>query len=160
MRYLFVLAILFITSTMPLRASDDTEAASATLTAFHAAAADADWETYFDLLAEDSIFLGTDAGERWDKATFQAYAAPTKGWVYTMTERHVDMTPDGNTAWFDELLTNAKYGVTRGTGLLIRTKDGWKILQYNLTFPVPNDIAAGITQQIQVFEQQQKMGQN
>ena len=159
MRYLFALFMLFHFSFAAQAVEDETSAVSKTLDQYHAAAASADWDTYFDLLTEDAIFLGTDAGERWDKPTFKSYAEPTDGWTYTLRERHINFTPDGNSAWFDELLDNEKYGTSRGTGILIRTNAGWKISQYHLTFPIPNDLAAGITQQIQVFEQQQKLGQ-
>jgi len=159
MRYIIAfIAILFLHTAV--HASDEREkAVSETLDAYHAAAASADWDTYFGLMSDDAIFLGTDSRERWDKPTFRAYATPTKGWSYEMTERHINFTPDGNSAWFDELLVNAKYGTSRGTGILIRTGAGWKISQYHLTFPIPNDLADGITQQIQVFEEQQKLGQ-
>lgn len=140
--------------------ADDKADISSALDAYHNAAAEADWDTYFGLTHEDFIFLGTDAAERWDKKTFQSYAEPTNGWVYTMRERHINITPDGNSAWFDELLDSEKYGTSRGTGILIRTESGWKFSQYHLTFPMPNDLAAGFTQQIQVFEKRQKMGQN
>lgn len=132
---------------------------SQTLDAFHAAASEADWDTYFGLMSEDAIFLGTDASERWDIPTFKGYALPTNGWTYVMRERHINFTPDGNSAWFDELLDNEKYGTSRGTGVLIRTENGWKISQYHLTFPIPNDLAAGFTKQIQMFEERQKTGQ-
>ncbi|TNE61937.1 MAG: protein with SnoaL 3 domain, NTF 2 superfamily [Alphaproteobacteria bacterium] len=138
---------------------DDTTAVARTLDRFHHAAAAADWDTYFGLMTDDSIFLGTDNRERWDKPTFMAYARPTKGWVYTLVERHINLTPDKHSAWFDEILHNAKYGTSRGTGILIRTESGWQIAQYHLTFPIPNDIADGITQEIQVFEERQKAGQ-
>ena len=49
---------------------------------------------------------------------------------------------DGRTAWFDELLDNAKYGECRGSGILQRYGEEWKIEQYNLTIPMPNDLAA------------------
>ncbi|WP_286828152.1 MULTISPECIES: nuclear transport factor 2 family protein [Kordiimonas] len=160
MRTLIVYFILIFGFMMPVLADDeDLAGVNRTLDTFHGAASDADWDTYFALLTEDSIFLGTDASERWDKPTFQAYALPTKGWTYTVRERHVNFTPDGNTAWFDELLDNTKYGTSRGTGVLIRTNDGWKISQYHLTFPLPNDLAKGITEQIQAFEAGQKAGQ-
>ncbi|WP_262691071.1 nuclear transport factor 2 family protein [Kordiimonas aestuarii] len=162
MRYLIAVIMLFCANATA-HATDDADkvaAISATLDKFHTAASTADWGTYFGLMSEDAIFLGTDAGERWDIPTFKSYAEPTKGWTYVMQERHINLTPDGHSAWFDELLNNEKYGTSRGTGILIRTNDGWKISQYHLTFPIPNDLAAGITQQIQVFEQQQKMGQN
>lgn len=130
------------------------------LSSFHDAASKADWGTYFGLMSDDAIFLGTDVSERWSKTVFQEYAAKTNGWTYRLRERHINFTPDGNSAWFDEILDNEKYGTSRGTGVLIRTNTGWKISQYHLTFPIPNDLTDGFTQQIQVFEARQKVGQN
>lgn len=140
--------------------ADDKADISTVLDQLHAAAAKADWDAYFNLYTDDAIFLGTDAGERWDKPTFKAYAGGSSGWIYRMTERNIDLTPDQDHAWFDELLVNAKYGTSRGTGVLIRTPHGWKIAQYHLVFPIPNDLADGITQQIQTFEARQKLDQN
>ena len=51
-------------------------------------------------------------------------------------------------AWFDELLDNENYGECRGSGVLTRTLGGWKILQYNLTLTVPNDVAASVVELI------------
>ena len=159
MRYLIALIAVLWLSANTLASDERQQAVAETLDAYHTAASEADWDTYFGLMSDDAIFLGTDAGERWDKPTFRAYATPTKGWTYSVTERHINFTPDGNSAWFDELLSNAKYGTSRGTGILIRTETGWKISQYHLTFPIPNELADGITQQIQVFETRQKAGQ-
>src|SRR5690349_10642917 len=52
------------------------EAIAAVLDDWHAAAAHADEDRYFGHLADDAVFLGTDAKERWDKAAFLAYAHP------------------------------------------------------------------------------------
>ena len=52
-------------------------------------------------------------------------------------------------AWFDERLENAKIGVCRGTGVLLRTADGWKIAQYNLSVPVPNELMSEVVLLIQ-----------
>jgi ketosteroid isomerase-like protein len=162
----FLIAVLLLLSSLaPANAlpnatgETDKKSVDAVLTSFHTAASRADWDTYFSLLSDNAIFLGTDASERWGKAFFKGYAAKTKGWTYTLRERHINFTPDGNTAWFDELLDQEKYGTSRGSGVLIRTSAGWKISQYNLTFPIPNDLADGITQQIQTFEAKQKLGQ-
>lgn len=140
--------------------ADDKADIAVVLDRLHENAATADWDAYFALYTDDAIFLGTDVAERWDKATFQSYASQSKGWVYQMRERHIDLTPDGNSAWFDEVLDSKNYGTSRGTGVVIRTPTGWKIAQYNLTFPIPNDLADGITQQIQTFEARQKSGQD
>jgi hypothetical protein len=131
---------------------------SATLDSLHAAAAKADGAAYFALFAPDAVFIGTDASERWPIAAFRVYAmarfATGKGWTYTPRERHVTLAqiPCGCVAWFDELLDSKKYGTSRGSGVLIKTDGGWKIEQYALTFPMPNDLAADITGRIKAFE--------
>jgi hypothetical protein len=128
------------------------------LDSFHEAASEANGDLYFSLFAEDAIFLGTDAGERWSVEEFVAFADPYfsegRGWTYTATERHVYVADDGNTAWFDEMLWNEKYGTCRGTGVLVLTDEGWRISQYNLAFPIPNDLSAEITARIKAFEQE------
>jgi hypothetical protein len=124
--------------------------AVATLDDFHAAASAADGARYFAHFASDGVFLGTDASERWTVEQFRAYATPHfdagEGWTYVATERHVDV--DREYAWFDELLDNAKYGVARGTGVLRREGGAWKVVQYHLTFPIPNDLADDLTRRI------------
>lgn len=120
-------------------------APAATLDALHDAASKADGERYFALFTPDAVFLGTDATERWTLAEFKAYAQPIfargRGWTYTPSDRHIMLSTDGATAWFDERVTNAKYGECRGTGVLQRGVDGqWRVAQYNLTKPVPNDL--------------------
>lgn len=159
MKRLISVLVLAIAVTGIAKAEDKADV-SAVLSELHDAASKADWPRYFALYTDDAIFLGTDATERWDKPTFQAYADASNGWTYRMTERNIDITPDGDHAWFDELLVNEKYGTSRGTGVVIRTPSGWKIAQYHLVFPIPNDLAEGITQQIQTFEARQKSGQN
>lgn len=159
MKQILIVMFFFVQGFSYAYAADE-DAVSSALDRFHGAAASADWNTYFGLMTDDAIFLGTDVSERWDKPTFQGYAAGApNGWRYDLKERHINFTPDGNTGWFDEVLVNAKYGTSRGTGVVIRTPSGWKISQYHLTFPIPNDLAAGITQQIQTFEQRQNSGQ-
>jgi len=126
----------------------DLSAAAATLDSYHAAAATADWQRYFDLMSENSIFLGTDSSERWSKAVFQKYAAKTNGWTYVPTSRNLTPAGTPNAIFFDEILENQSYGRSRGTGLLIREGGRWLIAQYHLTFPIPNDLAAETTAEI------------
>ena len=118
----------------------------AVLDALHRLADEGDFEAYFDLYTPDAIFMGTDATERWTIEDFQGYARPAfadgNGWTYHPTERHVYLGPGGRTAWFDERLQNENFGETRGTGVLVLGDDGrWRIKQYNLTIPIPNDLA-------------------
>jgi len=115
---------------------------------WHAAASVADAERYFGHFASDGVFLGTDTSERWPVAEFRAYADPYfsegRGWTYVPSERHVMFSSDGDLAWFDEKLTSEKYGRLRGTGVLRRSGGNWKIVHYNMTFTVPNGIAAEV----------------
>ena len=137
-------------------AQDSDEAqVNAVLDQYHQAAAVADWSVYFDLMSEDGVFLGTDVGERWPKEVFRSYASGRNGWLYTPRDRNINFTPDGNTAWFDEVLDSANYGTSRGTGVLIKTSAGWKISQYHLTFPIPNDLADKFTEEIKAWEASQ-----
>jgi metallo-beta-lactamase class B len=128
------------------------EAVGEVLDRFHRAAAEADAETYFSLLDDDAVYLGTDAGERWSVADFRAFAQPYfdrgQGWTYVPTSRHVDLDEDRGTAWFDEMLENASYGTTRGTGVLTKTPAGWRIVQYHLAIPIPNEIAKEVVERI------------
>ena len=123
---------------------------------FHLAASEADGERYFGHMTEDGVFLGTDASERWPKAEFEQYAAPHfgagRGWTYTRVERNVFVGPQGDVAWFDERLWNDKYGECRGTGALRKEQGRWRIAQYNLTIPVPNELAAELVERIRSLD--------
>jgi len=147
--------IVMITCASPqensVRASQD-DAIGALLDGFHAAASQADGERYFAALADDAVFLGTDATERWTKQQFRAFCEPYfgagRGWTYVPTQRHVDVDPSGAFAWFDELLHNDKYGQCRGSGVVLKRDGRWQIAQYNLSMPVPNEIALGVVEMI------------
>lgn len=123
------------------------------LTGLHDAAAKADGPRYFSLWADQSVFFGTDATERWTLEQFKEWAVPYfakgKGWAYTKIERNIFVDAAQNTAWFDERLMNEKYGECRGTGVLIKVKGDWKFTQYNLIIPIPNSIALDVVKMIQ-----------
>tara|TARA_R110002073_G_scaffold41822_3_gene117902 strand:+ start:475 stop:957 length:483 start_codon:yes stop_codon:yes gene_type:complete len=133
----------------------DIESINRVLDSYHAAATSGDWDTYFNLMSEDGVFIGTDARERWAKQEFRQYSSGSNGWVYTPQSRNINITPDGASAWFDEALLSQSYGSSRGTGVLIRTTAGWKISQYHLTLPIPNGMVRDVTDQIKEYEIQQ-----
>lgn len=147
---LFVIFIPVLTSGAEL--TDGQKAVDLVLTSFHQAAADADGEVYFSLLAKDAIYMGTDATERWTVDEFRGFAEPYfakgRGWTYTATERHIALAFGGQVAWFDEILWNETYGVCRGTGVLVIENGAWRIAQYHLTFPIPNDLSREFTARI------------
>lgn len=119
------------------------EKIGAVLDDWHAAAAAADEKRYFAHMSESSVFMGTDATERWSKQEFQAYAHPHfakgKAWSFTSSRRTINMGAN-SIAWFDEDLTTPNLGPARGSGVLVLEGKVWKIEQYNLSVPIPNGI--------------------
>ena len=111
------------------------------LDAWHKAAADTNFDAYFNLMTSDAVFIGTDAGEYWGVDAFKAYSKPHfdsgKAWTFTALERHIYI--DGNNvAWFDELL-NTQMGVCRGSGVMKFESNSWKVAQYVLSATIPNE---------------------
>ena len=91
----------------------------------------------------------------WPLTAFGAFGASAPphcstghGWPYAPRARHLWISATGRSPSFDERLDNESYGELRGTGALVRTDKGWKILQYNLTFTVPNDAADDVVKRI------------
>jgi len=113
------------------------------MNAWHRAAARADAEQFFGAMTENSVYLGTDASERWSKTRFYAFAKPHfdrgKAWNFTPYNREVLFAND-SLAYFDELL-RTWMGVCRGSGVVMQQPDGkWKIAHYNLAVTIHNDL--------------------
>lgn len=124
----------------------------ALLDTFHAAASNADEDRYFSTLTDSMVFLGTAPGERWEGAAWRnfvhSYFSHGKGWTYVPADRSVDIASDGHVAWFDETVANEHFGACRGTGVVRRIGDEWRIEQYNLTIPVPDELALELVAKI------------
>ena len=129
-------------------AQDNKHAVNTVMDNWHKAAADAKFDTYFGLMDDESIFIGTDATERWDKKAFMAYAKPHfdrgRAWSFTSLERFVNFSKDGKTAWIDELL-NTQMKICRGSGVLEFKNGKWLIKHYVLAMTIPNDFVDKIT---------------
>lgn len=143
----------------------DAEVVSRMVENWHLAAANGNYKEYFDRMTPRAVFIGTDATERWVGREFQDFARPyfdgVEAWTYEATSRNVYVAQQGRTAWFDELLDSASYGTARGSGVAIKGGDGrWRIAHYTLHFPIPNDLAGDITQQIADFEKARRGGDN
>jgi len=112
------------------------------LTSWHEAAAEADFETYFDKMTGDGIFIGTDATENWQNAAFKAFSKPYfdkgKAWSFYAVERNIYVNEDEDFAWFDELL-DTQMKLCRGSGVLKKVNGEWKIAHYVLSIAIPNE---------------------
>ena len=150
-----ILFILVLSLLIGYQNNSPHQAVEDVLNNLHLYAAEAKGQEYFDLFAADAIFFGTDIGERWEKNAFQEYGLARfgtgKGWTYHMTERNIYFSDDDQTCWFDELVRNDKYGQLRGTGVLKLVDQDWKIVQYNLVLPIPNDLLPKCAQEIKEF---------
>ncbi|MFN4762279.1 nuclear transport factor 2 family protein [Gillisia sp. Q332] len=124
------------------------EKINSTLENWHAAAANANFEDYFALMANDGVFIGTDATENWQNTAFREFSKPYfdkgKAWSFTTLERNIYTSENGQTAWFDELL-DTQMGICRGSGVLEKVNKDWKIKHYVLSIAIPNEIVSEIT---------------
>ena len=98
--------------------------------------------TYFDKIAADGIYIGTDATELWTKDEFfiwsKKYFEQGKAWSFTAIERNIYFSDDKQCAWFDELL-DTRMGVCRASGVMLRNGDSWEIKHYHLSLAIPNE---------------------
>jgi len=131
---------------------------SAVLDEWHAAAAAADEGRYFGHFERGAVFLGTDGTERWTVDEFRRYAHPYfakgKAWSFHAVQRHIAFSPDSSVAWFDEDLQTPNLGPARGSGVLVKTPEGWKITQYNLSVPIPNALMKEVKERIENFSRE------
>ncbi|MCQ0111811.1 nuclear transport factor 2 family protein [Zhouia amylolytica] len=120
--------------------------------AWHLAAAEADFDSYFSKMADDAVFIGTDPTENWQLEAFKKFAKPFfdkgKAWSFKALERNVYLSSDQNIAWFDELL-DTQMKICRGSGVLKKVNGQWKIAHYVLSIAVPNE---NVDQLIQIKE--------
>lgn len=126
------------------------------LTQWHKAASEANFEEYFGLMTKDGVFIGTDATENWQNKDFRAFSKPYfdrgKAWNFKTLERNIYTEENSNIAWFDELLST-QMGICRGSGVLQKTQDGWKIAHYVLSITIPNENVEEATAIKKTFDQ-------
>jgi SnoaL-like domain len=136
------LSLFFVLLTFGLHAQTPQEKITIVLNNWHFAAANAKFDEYMSAMTNDAIYIGTDATENWNKKDFMTFAKPYfdrgKAWSFTALERHVYISKDQKTAWFDELL-DTQMKICRGSGILIKVGKDWKIQHYVLSMTIPND---------------------
>lgn len=109
---------------------------------WHTSAAKADSVYFFDFMHEEAVYLGTAPGERWTKQTFYTFAIPYfrrgQAWDFKAKSRHWNMSADGNTAWFDEVL-ETWMEECQSTGILVKENGEWQLIHYQLSVLIENE---------------------
>lgn len=112
------------------------------LTQLHLAASQADSLSFFRRMSKNATYVGTDAGEVWSKRSFTDFAAPYfkrgKAWDFKRISRNIYSDDYEKLVWFDELL-DTWMGTCRGSGVLVKVDNEWKIKHYVLSVTVPNE---------------------
>lgn len=110
---------------------------------------------YFDKIAKDGVYIGTDKTELWQRDAFKAWARRFfergSAWSFKATRRNVYLSPDRQFIWFDELL-DTQMGVCQASGVIRKTGEGFEIAHYQLSIAVPNGVAGKVTGAIKEFE--------
>ena len=110
---------------------------------------------YFDKIAKNGMYIGTDKTELWRKDEFKVWAKKyfegDSAWAFKRIERNVYVGADKRTIWFDELL-DTSMGVCRASGVIFKTARGFEIAHYQLSIAVPNDVMAPVKKIIQDAE--------
>lgn len=129
-----------ISETSKIDTAKEQQQINTLLDSFNRAAAKAEYKAYFNFYTDDAIFTGTDATS-WDKKEFMQWAKPIfdkgRAWNFTALQRHIYFDKTGMFAWFDELL-NTQMKICRGSGVLVKQGNDWKVQQYILSATVPN----------------------
>jgi hypothetical protein len=137
-----ILLSILLLAIIPSFSQDNKNEINVVINDWHKAASAANFNDYFSALTDDSIFIGTDPTENWNKTEFEAFAKPYfdkgKAWNFTPIERHIYFSEDKKTAWFDELL-DTQMKICRGSGILVKINNTWKIKHYVLSMTIPND---------------------
>ena len=110
---------------------------------------------FFDKIASDGIYIGTDKTERWAREAFREWARPAfarpVAWAFTPLHRNVQFSPDRRFIWFDEQVRSSM-GILQASGVMRPATDSFEIVHYQLSIAVPNDAIPQVTGAIKAFE--------
>jgi len=109
---------------------------------WHKDAAETNYNQYFELMDSNSYFIGTDATEHWTKQQFEDFCKPYfdkgRAWDFKTIERNIYVSKAADVVWFDELL-DTWMGICRGSGVLAKSNNTWKLQHYVLSIAIPNE---------------------
>jgi hypothetical protein len=142
---ILLLTLLIISCKQQVNTNKDVqikEEINAIVNNWHKAATNANFENYFSKMDSVSVFIGTDASENWTKTQFEKFSKPYfdngKAWDFKTLERNIYISKNKDLVWFDELL-NTWMGTCRGSGVIEKNQNQWKIKHYVLSVSIPNE---------------------
>jgi hypothetical protein len=162
MKQLLAVLAFFLMSATAAAQSAEADAAfrqqvQAFMDQWHKDAANAD-PVYFDKMAPNGIYIGTDKSEIWTRDQFKVWAKPffdrKKAWAFTAVKRNIYFSADKSYIWFDEQL-NTQMGICQASGVLHRTGKGFEIEHYQLSLAVPNPLMDQFSKAVREFEAKQ-----
>jgi SnoaL-like domain len=111
---------------------------------------------YFDKIAPEGVYIGTDKHELWRRDEFKTWARRfferKRAWSFKALRRNVYASPDKSFIWFDEILDTPNMGPCMASGVIRKTDTGFAILHYQLSMAVPNELGGQVTRLIKDFE--------
>jgi hypothetical protein len=159
MKNLFLACCLFFTSLGAIAQATESDAAyrkqvGAFIDEWHDDAANARL-AYFDKIAPNGIYIGTDKTELWNREQFKAWAKRfferKSAWSFKAVKRNIYMSPDKKFIWFDELL-DTQMGPCQASGVIRKTEKGFEIEHYQLSIAIPNEVADKVSKMVKEFE--------
>ncbi|MEW6762486.1 MAG: nuclear transport factor 2 family protein [Pseudomonadota bacterium] len=115
---------------------------------------------YFDKIAKDGVYIGTDRTELWGRDAFKTWARKyfdrKAAWSFKATRRNVYASADKSLIWFDELLDTPNMGHCMASGVIRKTAKGFEIVHYQLSVAVPNEVVDQVTKTIRDHEKAAK----
>jgi hypothetical protein len=110
---------------------------------------------FFDKMAKDGVYIGTDKTEVWSRDEFKTWTKGAFGrksaWTFKPIKRNVYASPDKSIIWFDEQL-DTEMGICQASGVIRKTPAGFEIVHYQLSMAVPNEVGGKVTWLIKEHE--------
>ncbi|MES3022273.1 MAG: nuclear transport factor 2 family protein [Pseudomonadota bacterium] len=110
---------------------------------------------FFEKIAQDGVYIGTDKTELWQRDAFKVWAARffqrKSAWAFKPMQRNVYASADKKFVWFDEQV-DTQMGICQASGVLRRVGDSFLIEHYQLSIAVPNGVADKVTATIKEYE--------
>jgi len=121
---------------------------------WHLFAANAD-TLFFEMMAPNGVYIGTDKTEIWKRDEFKKWAMPffkrKSAWDFKAIKRNIYFSDDKKYAWFDEQL-DTWMGVCQSSGVLKRKGKTWEIEHYQLSVTLPNDVTKDFIKLVKDYE--------